>query len=548
MACMRPTTRSMMAASCKQPETDTMPPPCHASLLSLSTGRCGSPSSLSQAATITALQHMQNQLIRATHTISTMQGEIDSLNKKLAYYTNHNADTQQKIYDTEVRIKNTFRIANQDITTQLQDHETKLQDQLQALQSFKVSQNSFNTDIKKQLHSFKTPKATQHTKNQSDSATTPPSVSPDATIAVPTANRYAALSDIADLPAPAQSTSPRPSRAALHSNKAATPQHANRATQQDSRSAPPQHANRAVTPQRDSLSAPPQCSKGAATPPQVNQTASPQRSNGAATLQSCEAAGTGVSPRLMMLQQSVPLDYNSLLLGDSIMRRVDETKMSTSGLQVRNLAVPGLTVGDLIDWLTSLSPSPHVQNVTFHVGINSCREGPVSVATWRRLISVHRRAFPRAALQASSILPPFGQHPLKEAASRSTASLRRACQLEQITLIDHTPSFLSPAGAPKRAMYRPGDRIHPSHMGVRALALNIRFAPASQKGRSPPHLQLHHQYRHGLNGPGRQHTDHSPSQADQSMTAASDPTRMAQNRGPWHPAPPPYSDPSTAVT
>ena len=157
-----------------------MPLPCHASPLSLSTGRCGSPSSLSQAATISALRHMQNQLIRATHTISTMQGEIDSLSKKLAYYTNQNADTQQKIYDTEVRIKNTFRIANQDITTQLQDHETKLQDQLQALQSFKVSQNSFNTDIKKQLHSFKTPKATQHTKTQSGRATTPPAVSPDA--------------------------------------------------------------------------------------------------------------------------------------------------------------------------------------------------------------------------------------------------------------------------------------------------------------------------------------------------------------------------------
>ena len=50
------------------------------------------------------------------------------------------------------------------------------------------------------------------------------------------------------------------------------------------------------------------------------------------------------APRLMMLQQSVPLDCNSLLLGDSIVRLVDETKMSTKGLQVRNLAVPGLTV------------------------------------------------------------------------------------------------------------------------------------------------------------------------------------------------------------
>ena len=230
------------------------------------------------------------------------------------------------------------------------------------------------------------------------------------------------------------------------------------------------------------------------------------------------------------------------------MRRVEEKKTSTNGLQVRNLAVPGLTVGDLIDWLTSLSPSPQIQNVTFHVGINSCREGPVSVATWSGLISMHRRPFPQAALQASSILPPFGQHPLKEAASHSTASLRRVCQLEHITLIDHTPSFLSPAGAPKRAMYRPGDRIHPSHMGVRALALNIRFAPGSQNGRSPPHLQLHHQYHHGLSRPGRQHTGHFPSQTDQSTTAASDPTRMVQNRGPWHPTPPPYLDPRVPLT
>ena len=51
--------------------------------------------------------HIQHQPIRATHTVSTMQGEIDALNgkKKLAHHTNQNADTQQTIYDTEVRIK-----------------------------------------------------------------------------------------------------------------------------------------------------------------------------------------------------------------------------------------------------------------------------------------------------------------------------------------------------------------------------------------------------------------------------------------------------------
>ena len=43
--------------------------------------------------------------------------------KKLAHYTSQNADTQQQIYDTEVRIKNTFTVTNQDVTTQLKDHE-----------------------------------------------------------------------------------------------------------------------------------------------------------------------------------------------------------------------------------------------------------------------------------------------------------------------------------------------------------------------------------------------------------------------------------------
>ena len=58
--------------------------------------------------------------------------------------------------------------------------------------------------------------------------------------------------------------------------------------------------------------------------------------------------------------------------------------MSTSGTHVRNLAVPGLMVVDLCEWLASLPPSPHIQHVTFHISINSCREGSVSVPSWSR--------------------------------------------------------------------------------------------------------------------------------------------------------------------
>ena len=213
----------------------------------------------------------------------------------------------------------------------------------------------------------------------------------------------------------------------------------------------------------------------------------------AAPLQHKTATDPRPSPRHLMQQHTVPQDCNTLLLGDSIMRRVDEVKMYTRGARVRNLAVPGLTVADLCEWLASLPPSPHIKCATFHDGINSCREGLVSVASWHRLVALPRRAFPQAVLQASSILPPFGQHPLTEAASGSTANLRQVCQAERVIYIDHIPSFLSPAGAPKRAMYRPGDRIHPSDKGARSVALNILFAGGPQQPRQEPI------------GPGQQH-------------------------------------------
>ena len=71
---MRPTTRSMAASNLAK--TDVPP-------LSFTAGRCF-PSSFSQAATITALHHFQQQLFRATHTMLNMQREIDTLKRQLA--------------------------------------------------------------------------------------------------------------------------------------------------------------------------------------------------------------------------------------------------------------------------------------------------------------------------------------------------------------------------------------------------------------------------------------------------------------------------------
>ena len=91
-------------------------------------GQAVAPHSISQAATITVLHHIQHQLIRATHTISTMQGEIDALNKKTSslYKPKCRHPTKDLQYKSQDQRHN--------VTTQLKDHETKLQDQLNTLQ------------------------------------------------------------------------------------------------------------------------------------------------------------------------------------------------------------------------------------------------------------------------------------------------------------------------------------------------------------------------------------------------------------------------------
>ena len=144
---------------------------------------------------------------------------------------------------------------------------------------------------------------------------------------------------------------------------------------------------------------------------------------------------------------------------------------------------------------------------------------------------------PPAVLQASSILPPFGQHPLTEAASRSTANLRQVCRAERVIYIDHTPSFLSPAGAPKRAMYRPGDRIHPSDKGARSVALNILFAGGPQQPRQEPI------------GPGQQHPAPRPRPLTNPWKQGHHPEQFPhhagqpiQGQGLWHHTPGPCLD------
>ena len=168
-------------------------------------------------------------------------------------------------------------------------------------------------------------------------------------------------------------------------------------------------------------------------------------------------------------------DTNTLLVGDSQLTRIDPARMSVDGAVVQTLAVPGLTVSDVTTWLSDLSPSPHIQRVTCHVGVNSCKEGPVSQQIWKKLFQKLQDCFPNSTLYASSIIIAGARHQLSQAVFVSNDNMRTVCQQHKVCYIDNTPAFLTANMAPRKALFMP-DRIHLSPAGTVRLACNIRFA------------------------------------------------------------------------
>lgn len=194
------------------------------------------------------------------------------------------------------------------------------------------------------------------------------------------------------------------------------------------------------------------------------------------------------SPLERLTNTRIRRGVNTLILGDSITRNFDQEKMSVGQAVVQNISISGLSVHDVIDWLRKRSPSHAITHVTFHVGINSCGGGPVETRTWLQVIDELLRVFPRAHLQASSIIPPRGRHYLSQAVHDSNVNLSEACRRTNISFLDNTPVFTAPSGWPKLKLYNTGrDQIHLSKDGARRLALNIRF------GGPDPRIHDNHQ-------------------------------------------------------
>ncbi|XP_070196708.1 uncharacterized protein [Littorina saxatilis] len=97
----------------------------------------------------------------------------------------------------------------------------------------------------------------------------------------------------------------------------------------------------------------------------------------------------------------------------------------------------------------------------------------------------------------------------------SNDALSRACSKAKVALVDHTPTFVTNNGAPRKALYR--DDLHPSRQGTGRLACNIKYAgqprdvthsghrkplledpvisPDKSPAQHPPHYEMSEQQR-----------------------------------------------------
>ncbi|KAK7498743.1 hypothetical protein BaRGS_00010120 [Batillaria attramentaria] len=189
---------------------------------------------------------------------------------------------------------------------------------------------------------------------------------------------------------------------------------------------------------------------------------------------SCQP-GQREPPAARLAQCSVKPDATAVIIGDSILRDMQGNKMATTpGERVQIISVSGLTAVDLTEWLLQQKPAPHAETVTLHVGVNDCKISEVTSKQWEDLVTQCRRVFPRARLQASTIIPAKGRHVLNQTISPSNSSLCHVCRKMGVTLINNTATFTAVSGAPRLALYR--DHIHPSYKGMIRLAGNIKRA------------------------------------------------------------------------
>lgn len=178
------------------------------------------------------------------------------------------------------------------------------------------------------------------------------------------------------------------------------------------------------------------------------------------------------SLRQSLLQHQIDTRATHVFIGDSVAKSIISTEiLSTQSRQ--DICVPGLLISDLIEWLKHAPCSKHVQQVTVHAGIHTCRTDVVTASMWSQLLRLLNKVFPNAQLAISSIIPPITRYnSFYKTVSISNLHLKEACQTEKCAYISNASIFCTTRGLPKKAMYN--DSISPSPRGAIAVAENIK--------------------------------------------------------------------------
>ena len=189
---------------------------------------------------------------------------------------------------------------------------------------------------------------------------------------------------------------------------------------------------------------------------------------------------TNSLPTTILASRQINPESTTFIIGDSLLRGMKGRLMSSGhGDIVQISSVSGLTVKHLTHWLSQQSPAPQVFVATFHVGVNSCKgRHEVSCNDWACLVAEFRRAFPRARLQASSILPLRDSNELQDIIALSNANLFEVCHDTGVIFIDNDTTFFTSRGTSNYTLYKQEarDPVHVSSKGMKFLARNIKRA------------------------------------------------------------------------
>ena len=164
---------------------------------------------------------------------------------------------------------------------------------------------------------------------------------------------------------------------------------------------------------------------------------------------------------------NIDKETKNILIGDSTTKGMN----NDNDKETQIFCIPGLTIDDIVNWLDTIQHMKFkLDNVIFHVGINSCRKMPISKSMWDTFINVSKSKFPQSNLHFSSILPHTGN--LKKKIQESNFALKHACDNSDTFFVNNRSHFVTYTGQPKTHLFS-RDGIHPSKTGSSVLSNNL---------------------------------------------------------------------------